>query len=176
MAKKVLVISDSHSNTDIVKQAIEKEIPDMLIHLGDIEDDPDGIQDCLNHTVNSHNGQPLDEYVRSIYVKGNCDHLYKSKMTKGMVFDLYGNNTLVTHGSGFYVDDSMDDLVSFAKENDLNLVMFGHTHAYMDEAIDGIRFLNPGSCAFPRKGEDPSYMVLTFDDYGTYTVEKRVIA
>ena len=41
MIKKVLIVSDSHGKSKNVKEAIGKEKPDMLIHLGDIEDDPE---------------------------------------------------------------------------------------------------------------------------------------
>ena len=43
--QKILIVSDSHMNTENILQAIKHEKPDMLIHLGDIEDDPDYIQD-----------------------------------------------------------------------------------------------------------------------------------
>lgn len=170
----VLVVSDSHGKSRKVLQAIKRTKPDMLIHLGDIEDNPDDIQDYLNKVVNEKNGRKLDEYVRSIYVKGNCDRFYKSKMTKAMVFDLNGHNVLVTHGHGFYVDDGLTDLLEVAKEHKCDMVMYGHTHHYQDAVIDGIRFLNPGSIAFPRRKEPPTYMVIEFDESGDYKVSKKI--
>lgn len=174
IVKKLLLLSDSHMKTIKVLQAINRTEPDMLIHLGDIEDDPDDIQDYLNKVVNKKKGKSLDEHVRSIYVKGNCDRFYKSKMTKAMVFDLNGHNVLVTHGHGFYVDDGLTDLLEVAKEHNCDIVMYGHTHKYQDEVIDGIRFLNPGSIAFPRNNEMPTYMVIEFDDSGDYKVTKKI--
>ncbi|SEQ71656.1 hypothetical protein SAMN02910369_02309 [Lachnospiraceae bacterium NE2001] len=173
--KTALIVSDSHMKTEIVKLTIKREKPDMLIHLGDIEDNPDDVQDYLNKVVNEKYGRKLDEHVRSIYVKGNCDRFYKSKMTKAMVFELNGHNVLVTHGHGFYVDEGLDDLLEVAKEHDCDMVMYGHTHQYHDEVIDGIRFLNPGSIAFPRKNELPTYMVIEFDDSGEYKVSKKIL-
>ena len=169
----VLVLSDSHGQTRKVLQAIKRTKPDMLIHLGDIEDNPDVIQDYLNKVVNEKNGRDLKEYVRSIYVKGNCDRFYKSKMTKAMVIEINGHNVLVTHGHGFYVDDGLTDLLEVAKQHNCDIVMYGHTHKFLDEVIDGIRFLNPGSIAFPRQ-EPPTYMVIEFDDLGDYKVSKKI--
>ena len=40
MIRKILIVSDSHGKSKNVARAIDKERPDMLIHLGDIEDDP----------------------------------------------------------------------------------------------------------------------------------------
>ena len=172
--QKLLIVSDSHMNTENILQAIKHEKPDMLIHLGDIEDDPDDIQDFLNKVVNEAKGRPADEYVRSVYIKGNCDRLFKDKMIGALLFDINDLKVLATHGHGFYIDAGVDDLLAVAKEKSCDIVMYGHTHAYHDEVIDGVRFLNPGSIAFPRKGELPSYMVITFDDSGNYEVQKRI--
>lgn len=172
--KKILVMSDSHLCGARVKQAIEEEIPDMLIHLGDSEEDPDIIQEWLEATVNSHYDRPLDGYIKSLYIKGNSDRFYKRKMTPGIVFELNGHTVLATHGHGFYVDYGLDDLLAVAKEKNCDIVMYGHTHEYFNEEIEGIRFLNPGSIAFPRKNDVPSYMIITFDDSGNYNVEKKI--
>ena len=37
---KILIASDSHRMSANLKTAVEREKPDMFIHLGDIEDDP----------------------------------------------------------------------------------------------------------------------------------------
>lgn len=173
--KKILVVSDSHMATNKVLQAIDIEEPDMLIHLGDIEDDPDDIQDYLNKVVNKAKGRSTDEYVRSVYIKGNCDRFFKDKMIGALLFDINNLKVLATHGHGFYVDAGVDDLLAIAKEKSCDIVMYGHTHVYRDEVIDGVRFLNPGSIAFPRKGEPPTYMVMTFDENGDCEVVRKIL-
>lgn len=175
MIRKVLIVSDSHMNTGNVKQAIRHHKPDMLIHLGDIEDDPDDIQDYLNKVVNEAKGRPIDEYVKSVYIKGNCDRFFKDKMIGAMLFDINNLKVLATHGHGFYIDAGVDDLLAIAKEKSCDIVMYGHTHVYRDEVIDGVRFLNPGSITFPRKGEPPTYMVMTFDENGDYDIDRKIL-
>ena len=60
----ILIVSDSHGKTGEIKRAIEKSGPfDMLIHLGDIEDDTQKIREWA--------GCPC------YFVSGNCDYDYK---------------------------------------------------------------------------------------------------
>ena len=51
MSKKILIVSDSHGNNTNLRKAIANmgETLDMMIHLGDIECDPDIIDDATKH-------------------------------------------------------------------------------------------------------------------------------
>ena len=51
MVKKILIVSDSHGRSQNIKAAIDIERPDMLIHLGDIEDDPEVVRRWLDETM-----------------------------------------------------------------------------------------------------------------------------
>ena len=51
----------------------------------------------------------------------------------------------MTHGHLYNVIFGMDRLYYLAKENNCNLVLYGHTHIQKMEEHDGIIFLNPGS-------------------------------
>lgn len=46
---------------------------------------------------------------------------------------------------------------------DVQLVVFGHTHIQCNEKKEGVRFINPGSPTHPRDDEGPSCVVLTID-------------
>ena len=60
-ARKIMVVSDSHGNTDNVIKAIDKEKDiDLFIHLGDV------IRDV--QTIKSH------LKCSSYFVAGNCDY------------------------------------------------------------------------------------------------------
>ena len=46
----------------------------------------------------------------------------------------------------------------------VDIVIYGHSHKYEDRIVDGIHYLNPGSCG-PRRFHQPvTMMVLTVDD------------
>lgn len=57
-----------------------------------------------------------------------------------------------------------EHLVDIAKENECDIVCFGHTHCSYFEKIDGVYLLNPGSTTFPRDGNPPSYAILDIEE------------
>lgn len=59
-------------------------------------------------------------------------------------------------------------LYKYAKENNIDFVVFGHTHIPTYETIDNITFINPGSLTYPRDGSDKSFGILTIDDNISY--------
>ena len=66
---KILILSDSHGNHDLVRKAIGQEAPiDMLIHAGDVEGDLDKIL-----------GKKRDYEIRA--VAGNMDWSDKPTVT-----------------------------------------------------------------------------------------------
>ena len=42
---KILIFSDSHGDVDIMRDIVEKEKPDMIIHLGDSIKDAEKLND-----------------------------------------------------------------------------------------------------------------------------------
>ena len=46
---------------------------------------------------------------------------------------------------------------------DADIVIFGHSHKYFEQVIDGRHWLNPGSCGKRRFGQKISLAVLTVD-------------
>ena len=62
---------------------------------------------------------------------------------------------------------------------DRQVVIFGHSHKYFQEIIDGRLWLNPGSCGRPRFGAPLTMAVLTIEDgveNQEWTVEKITIS
>ena len=53
-----------------------------------------------------------------------------------------------------------------------DVVMFGHTHEFLDEEYKGIRLINPGSCFRSRDNSGPSYALINIEENGTITVER----
>ena len=56
----------------------------------------------------------------------------------------------------------------------VQVVIFGHTHKYLEQKIDGRLWLNPGSCGRRRFDQEITMAVMTVED-GKYQIEKIVI-
>ena len=55
-----------------------------------------------------------------------------------------------------------------------DIVIFGHSHKYLEQVTDGKLWHNPGSCGKRRFGQEISLAVLTIDG-GNYWVQKNVL-
>lgn len=60
------------------------------------------------------------------------------------VFEREGVRFAVTHGTG-PVESYRERVLDVGREHDVDVVLSGHTHEVLDETVDGIRVLNPGS-------------------------------
>ncbi len=187
MIRRVLIVSDSHGKSQNIKTAIERERPDMLIHLGDIEDETEKVRRWLDENAEKHNKKVPDEDrislpVPAVFIQGNCDRYGDQKgLKKSSVFSLNGHKFFCSHGHIQGVNMSLMNLMYTALENGCDIAMYGHTHVPFDETFnegesDKVRILNPGSISLPRGGKEKSYMLMTFsgDDSGAaYEVELK---
>ncbi len=191
MVKKILVVSDSHGKSQYVKEAIDKEYPDMLIHLGDIEDDPELIRGWLDDAARVWNGSGHDGEDRialpvpAVFIQGNCDRYHhgnnvNDELKQSAVFEINEHRFFCSHGHRQGVGYELNNLIYTALENDCDIAMYGHTHVPFDDEYEGfgdagsaVRILNPGSIALPRGGSKRSYMVITFDKENNYEVEMK---
>ncbi len=155
---KVLVVSDSHRDTQSVIDVIEKEKPEMLIHLGDLETDTSEIEKAMQVPVHP-----------CVFIRGNCDG-YERNLKPVAVFDLCGHRFFCTHGHSQGVYMSYDNLIYSAEENDCDIALFGHIHQPVDETFGDVRILNPGSISRPRGGSRKSYIVMEMSEDGEYSV------
>lgn len=125
--KKILICSDSHgakSNIDIL---INDYKYDYFIYLGD------GLEDLKHY-----------EYLPELHkVRGNCDFFSAEKDKETFFIDNF--KFLITHGNEFKVKRGLGALINFAKEINADFVLYGHTHNYDIQEIDGMTFINPGS-------------------------------
>ena len=143
---KILVMSDSHGAKNSMLQAIKKESPDYILHLGDND------RDCSVITA-KYPEIPLRN------VKGNCDGFSSLSETEG--FEIEDKNILMTHGHLFYVKTSLTRLKQYANDQKPDIVLFGHTHNPHKEEMNDILFINPGSIGF---GTPKTYAVINIDD------------
>ncbi len=158
---RILIVSDTHrhnENLEIVMQR-EKNL-DMLIHLGDSEGSED--------------------YIRTIaecpcyIVAGNND--YFSNLRKDIKMNIGKYKVLLTHGHHYYVSLGTETIISEGLAQDIDIVMFGHTHRPLIDIRYNITALNPGSLSYPRQeGKIPTYIMMTIDDKGEAHYEIKYV-
>lgn len=144
---KLLVISDTHGRIEPISAVIDRmDDIDMLIHLGDYEEDARLLAERHGLDVLS--------------VPGNMDGCMQLDSAETVLETEYGR-ILLTHGHLRDVRWSGDRLVYAALEKNCKAVFYGHTHISMyEESPEGIILLNPGSTSLPRDGNPPSYAVV----------------
>ncbi len=149
---KVAVVSDTHGRIEPFLNRLSKEKDvEIIIHLGDTVEDAKNIQKRTN----------LPMFV----VRGNNDYMDVNTPWRELV-RINGHKILLTHGHREGVNYGLAKLYYLAKESDAEMVLFGHTHIYHYEEIEGIKILNPGSAGYDRGFEYESFVLMdvTADD------------
>ncbi|MCQ2536906.1 MAG: YfcE family phosphodiesterase [Lachnospiraceae bacterium] len=131
---KILVLSDSHGRETATYEIMaEHTDSDVVIHLGDGEDDIDlGLREL-----------PAFGNKRFIRVRGNCD--LGSGLPETSFDNLGGYKFYITHGYRQGVKSGVHLILGEALKNDRNVVLFGHTHQQFYEERHGVHLFNPGS-------------------------------
>ncbi len=156
--EKILVFSDSHGSTLVMKALLEDppEGLSAVFHLGDGSDEASRLMEKY----------PMYAYIG---VRGNCD--FSDRSRRETVFTERGGVTfMLTHGHVYGVKSSLMNAVMKAVEGSADVLLYGHTHIAADEKFSGsfgtVRAVNPGSV---RSAE---YAVITVKD-GTASVELK---
>lgn len=146
MAKKVGIISDTHG-------LLRPEVIEILKDC-----------DCILHAGDVDRPEILDQlrYLGNLYaVRGNNDGDWARNLSVTLKFKIEGIEFFMTHNK----KDVAWEL------GNSQIVIFGHSHHFFEEQIDGRLWLNPGSCGRSRFGGEVTMAVMTIDD-GKYSVEK----
>lgn len=151
---KILIVSDTHRKDDNLKRVIEINQPlDMLIHLGDAEGSEGKIAGWV--------GENCDLEM----ILGNNDFFSDLDREKELNIGRY--KVLLTHGHYYNVSLGVERLEQEARDRQIDIAMYGHTHRPFYEVHNGIIILNPGSLSYPRQeGRKSSYMLMEIDDQG----------
>lgn len=156
---RAVVFSDSHGNYDVLEKIMErhKDNADIFIHLGDGERELELIQYVYN-----------DKKI--CFVSGNCD--WGTDKPDYDIIKFGGKTIFFTHGARFGVKGDLNIAKLFARKNEADILLFGHTHIAMTDYEDGLYIMNPGSCGRPRSG-GPSYGIIDITEAGIamHTVE-----
>lgn len=76
-----------------------------------------------------------------------------------------GVRFVVTHGTGD-LDSYRERVLAVGREHDADVVVAGHTHEVLDETVDGMRFLNPGSATGAAPAARASLYEVAVEDGG----------
>ena len=149
MAKRIAVLSDTHG---LLRPEVLSAISgcDAIIHGGDINK-PEIIEQ-------------LKEIAPVYVVRGNNDKEWAEHIPATLTFQIEGCRFFLVHNK----KEVPKDLTG------INAVIFGHSHRYFEENIDGRLWLNPGSCGKRRFDQEITLAILTVDG-SALSVERIVI-
>ncbi|RKD31074.1 metallophosphoesterase family protein [Lacrimispora algidixylanolytica] len=147
--KHIAIISDTHG---LLREQVMGELAaaDCSIHAGDI-DTPDVVH-------------AMEQLGETYIVRGNNDKDWAVDLPKSIIVEIEGVNFFVVHNK----KDVPKNLTN------IDVVIYGHSHKYSAQEIDGVLFLNPGSCGKQRFGLDLTMCRMTVDA-GQYQFEKQDI-
>ena len=147
---KIAVLSDTHG---LLRPEVKQMISecDAVFHAGDINS-----QKIIDEMKTA--AKPKAPFY---IVRGNNDKEWAEKLPHYEEFTLAGVN--------FYMVHNKKDIP--ADPGDRQIVIFGHSHKYLEEIRDGRMWLNPGSCGKRRFNQDITMAVLVIED-GTWSVER----
>ena len=146
---KMGIISDTHG---LLREEVKERLKDCtyIFHAGDVD-----------------RPEILDELrtMGFLYVvRGNNDGYWAQNLRRSL-------NFYVGNVKFFMVHDRKDAAWELG---DTQVVIFGHSHKYFCQEIDGRLWLNPGSCGRNRFGGEVTMAVMTVEN-GSWEVEKIVL-
>lgn len=117
-----LIFSDSHGSAEAMQKAIDRQIrtPDAIFFLGD------GLRDT----------EWLDTNGAVLYdVRGNCDWFGGGDTPDERTLYPEGHKIFLTHGHSYGVKGGVGALLAHAAKLEADIVLFGHTHTPMCQAL-----------------------------------------
>lgn len=144
---KIGITGDTHGDIACLRKLVQLAPPvEQWLHTGDYAKDA--------AVLGKLSGLPL------LKVLGNCD--YDSQEANiDEIFVVEGFKIWLTHGHRYMGHTHIEELVWWAKQLEVDLVIYGHTHIPMCKYYGDKLLINPGSPARPRGGSKPSFAVLT---------------
>lgn len=146
---KLAILSDTHGllRPEVLEQL---KTADAILHGGDIN--KQSIVDQLR------------QYAPLYVVRGNNDKEWAGEIPHDL--------TVTLGGVTFYLVHNKKELP--ADLSGVDVVLFGHSHKYVQEEKNGILWLNPGSCG-PRRFHQEITMMMAEVSEGSIQVEKILI-
>ena len=112
--------------------------------------------DCVIHAGDINRPELLEQLqaIAPLYVvRGNNDKQWASLLPQTLRFSVGGVHFFLVHNK----KEVPKDLAG------VNVVIFGHSHRYFEQWVDGRLWLNPGSCGRRRFDQEITMAILTLD-------------
>lgn len=144
--KHIAILSDTHG---LLREQVIAELAaaDCSIHAGDIN---------TPYIV-----ETMRQLGETYVVRGNNDKDWAEALPKSIDVTIEGVRFFIVHNK----KDVPKHLTN------VDVVVYGHSHKYFAEVIDGVLFLNPGSCGKRRFDLELTMCRMTVDA-GLYQYEK----
>ena len=141
---KFIILSDTHRYIKSAVNVLEsfKDEIDGFVHLGDHFDDAEAL----------HRQFPSLRYYS---VLGNNDYNFEGR--KDRIAFIGGKKVRLTHGHKQRVSYGLMYLDYFGREEEADVVLFGHTHVPCLEYSGNMALFNPGSISLPRSLYGPTF-------------------
>lgn len=146
---KLLIFSDSHGDTGVMLEIVEKEAPDEIIHLGD----------CLRDAETVAFAFPD---IPMTMVAGNCDGW--GNREDHLLLERQGIRLLLAHGHQWQVKATSALALAEARAMEADVLLYGHTHRAVCRQEGSVLVLNPGTVG--GRGAPASYGVIEIGDGG----------
>ena len=149
MESKIAVLSDTHG---LLRPEVMDRIAgcDLILHGGDINR-----QEIIDR---------LQEIAPVYAVRGNNDREWAEHVPVTLTFQVEDCRFFLVHNKR----EVPEDLAG------IDVVVFGHSHRYLEQTIDGRLWLNPGSCGRRRFDQEITFAMITVDGK-SISVEKITI-
>lgn len=144
--KTLAILSDTHG---LLRPPVLDALAaaDVILHAGDV------------NTPETRNA--LAAYGTLYMVRGNNDRAWAEDLPQHLFITIEGVRFFLVHKKL----DVPKDLT------DVDVIVYGHSHQYAAEVIDGVLWLNPGSCGRRRFDLEVTMCRMTVDK-GQYRFEK----
>lgn len=145
---RIAILSDTHGllRPEVVEYL---KTADVILHGGDINK-----QSIVDE---------LRQYASLYIVRGNNDKEWAQDIPHDLTLTLDGMTFVMVHNK-----KEVPDLTG------ADVVVFGHSHKYLQEEKDGVLWLNPGSCG-PRRFHQEITMMMAELTGSSLRVEKITI-
>ena len=146
---RIAILSDTHG---LLRPEVAEQLKtaDVILHGGDINR-----QSVVDE---------MRQYAPLYVVRGNNDKAWAENIPHDLTVTLEGVTFAMVHNK----KELPADL------DGVDVVVFGHSHKYVQEEKGGVLWLNPGSCG-PRRFHQEITMMMTEVAAGEIWVEKIVI-
>lgn len=106
--------------------------------------------------------EELNGIAPTYAVRGNNDKEWAKDLPETLLIELFGIRFFMVHNKKYIPKDL----------EDVDVIVYGHSHKYEEKEEGGILRLNPGSCG-PRRFTQPiTFAVIEVGEEGTWHVEK----